>query len=56
MNITPLEIRQKVFEKKLRGYDRDEVAAFLNSLSIEWEKLNDQAKELQYKLTASEKC
>lgn len=55
MNITPLEIRQKVFEKKLRGYDRDEVAAFLNSLSIEWEKLNDQTKELQYKLKASEK-
>lgn len=55
MNITPLEIRQKVFEKAFRGYDKEEVAAFLNSLSIEWEKLNDQTKELKYKLEASEK-
>lgn len=55
MNITPLEIRQKVFEKAFRGYDKDEVTAFLNSLSIEWEKLNDQVKELKYKLEASEK-
>ncbi|GAB5527987.1 MAG: hypothetical protein Roseis2KO_58590 [Roseivirga sp.] len=55
MNITPLEIRQKVFEKAFRGYDKEEVAAFLNSLSIEWEKLNDQSKELKYKLEASEK-
>lgn len=55
MNITPLEIRQKVFEKAFRGYDKDEVTGFLNSLSVEWEKLNDQNKELQYKLKASEK-
>lgn len=54
MNITPLEIRQKVFEKAFRGYDKDEVSAFLNSLSIEWERLNDQCKELQYKLEAAE--
>lgn len=55
MNITPLEIRQKVFEKAFRGYDKEEVAAFLNSLSIEWERLNDRSKELKYKLEASEK-
>ena len=55
MNVTPLEIRQKVFEKKLRGYDKEEVSAFLNSLSIEWEKLNDQSKELKYKLESSVK-
>lgn len=55
MNITPLEIRQKVFEKAFRGYDKEEVAAFLNSLSVEWERLNDQSKELKYKLEASEK-
>ena len=55
MNITPLEIRQKVFEKAFRGLDKDEVSAFLNSMSIEWEKLNDQNKELKYKLEAAEK-
>ncbi|MEY4931055.1 MAG: DivIVA protein, partial [Bacteroidota bacterium] len=27
MKITPLEIRQKAFEKVLRGYDKDEVNA-----------------------------
>ena len=55
MNITPLEIRQKEFEKGFRGYDKDEVKAFLNSLSIEWERMNDQNKELKYKLEAAEK-
>lgn len=55
MNITPLEIRQKEFEKAFRGYDKDEVKAFLNSLSIEWERLNELSKELKYKLEASEK-
>lgn len=55
MNITPLEIRQKEFEKGFRGYDKDEVKAFLNSLSIEWERLNELNKELKYKLEASEK-
>ena len=55
MNITPLEIRQKVFEKVFRGYDKDEVSAFLNSMSIEWEKLNDLNKELRIKLEASQK-
>jgi cell division initiation protein len=55
MNITPLEIRQKVFEKAFRGFDKDEVSAFLNSMSIEWEKLNDQKKEFKCKLEAAEK-
>lgn len=55
MKVTPLEIRQKTFEKKLRGYDKDEVQAFLSSLSQEWERLMDDTKELRYKLEASEK-
>ncbi|WP_323757257.1 DivIVA domain-containing protein [Roseivirga sp.] len=55
MNITPLEIRQKVFEKNFRGYDKDEVTAFMTSLSVEWEKLQDQTKELKYKLESAEK-
>lgn len=55
MNITPLEIRQKEFEKGFRGYDKEDVKAFMNSLSLEWERLNEQCKELKYKLEASEK-
>ncbi len=55
MRITPLEIRQKSFEKKLRGYDKDEVAAFLQSLSNEWERILDENKEFKIKLEQSEK-
>lgn len=55
MKITPLEIRQKEFEKKLRGYDKDEVNAFLLSLSNEWERVLDENKELTIRLRQSEK-
>jgi len=34
--ITPQEIRQKTFKKSLRGYDTEEVQAFLQALSQEW--------------------
>lgn len=55
MKITPLEIRQRTFEKNFRGYDKDEVNAFLLSLSQEWERLLDETRELRLKLEASEK-
>ena len=55
MKITPLEIRQKEFEKKLRGYDKDEVNAFLQSLSNEWERVLEENKELNLKLQQAEK-
>jgi cell division initiation protein len=54
MKITPLEIRQKTFEKKMRGYDKDEVNAFLLSLSQEWERVQDQLKELKIKFQSGE--
>ncbi|CAN5522927.1 hypothetical protein BH23BAC1_BH23BAC1_19710 [soil metagenome] len=55
MKITPLEIRQKSFEKIFRGYDKEEVNAFLLSLSHEWERMLDEQKEFRYKLEASER-
>ncbi len=55
MRITPLEIRQKDFEKKLRGYDKDEVNAFLQSLSNEWERILDENKETKIRLDQAEK-
>lgn len=55
MKITPLEIRQKEFEKGFRGYDKDDVKAFLASLSQEWEREMDMQKELKLKLEAAEK-
>jgi len=55
MKITPLEIRQKGFEKVFRGFDKDEVNAFLMTLSNQWERTLDEQKELRYKLEAAEK-
>jgi cell division initiation protein len=55
MKITPLEIRQKQFERTLRGYDKDEVSAFLLSLSQEWERAQDEVKEMRIKLESSER-
>ncbi|MBK5278759.1 MAG: DivIVA domain-containing protein [Bacteroidia bacterium] len=55
MKITPLEIRQKAFEKALRGFDKDEVNAFLLSLSQEWERSLDETKELRIKYETSER-
>ncbi|MFA0962792.1 DivIVA domain-containing protein [Roseivirga sp. BDSF3-8] len=53
MKVTPLEIRQKTFEKVFRGYDKDEVNAFLLTLSQEWERLVDEHKEMRIKLENS---
>lgn len=55
MKITPLEIRQKTFEKTLRGYDKDEVYAFLQTLSQEWERTVDETKEMRFKMEATER-
>ena len=55
MRITPIEIRQKTFEKNFRGYEKDEVNAFLLTLSQEWERLQDENKELRIKLEATER-
>lgn len=55
MRVTPLEIRQKSFEKHFRGYDKDEVNAFLLTLSQEWERTLDENKELRIKLESTER-
>jgi cell division initiation protein len=55
MKITPIEIRQKSFEKVFRGYDKEEVDGFLMSLSQEWERVIDENKEYRIKLEMAEK-
>ena len=55
MKITPIEIRQKSFEKHFRGFDCDEVNAFLQTMSREWERLMDENKELKIKLEGTER-
>ncbi len=55
MKITPLDIRQKSFEKIFRGYDKDEVNGFLQILSEEWEKMQSEKKEIAIKLESAER-
>lgn len=55
MKVTPIEIRQKDFNKVFRGYDKEEVDAFLKSLSQEWEKLMDENREIKNRLELSER-
>lgn len=55
MRITPLEIRQKTFEKNFRGYEKEEVHAFLLTLSQEWERIVDENKELKFKYESTER-
>ncbi|WP_114747709.1 DivIVA domain-containing protein [Pleomorphovibrio marinus] len=55
MKITPLDIRQKTFEKQLRGYDKEEVNAFLVYLSQEWEKISEEKNTLNVRLEHAEK-
>jgi len=48
MKITPLDIEGHTFGRKLRGFDRDEVRAFLSLVAEEYEKLiaeNNQVKD-----------
>lgn len=55
MKITPIEIRQKEFEKVFRGYEKEAVDAFLQTLSVEWERLMDDNKALLRRAEVAEK-
>ena len=50
MKLTALDIRQKTFEKSFRGIDKDEVQAFLTTVSQQWERMGDENRELRLKL------
>jgi cell division initiation protein len=47
MKISPIEIRQQEFTKKMRGYDPDEVQSFLETLAEEFQKLNEDNESLK---------
>lgn len=55
MKISPIEIRKKDFEKAFRGYEKEEVDAFLQSLSQEWEKVLEENREQHRKIESLEK-
>jgi cell division initiation protein len=54
MNITPQEIRSQEFGKRFRGYDLDEVKAFLDSLADDLEEIVLENKSLKEKISLLE--
>jgi cell division initiation protein len=50
MPLTPLDIHNKEFSRRLRGYDEDEVNEFLDQIIKDYEALIRENKELQAKL------
>jgi cell division initiation protein len=57
MKINPSDIKQKTFTLKTfgKGFDREEVSAFLALLAQDWELLLDQNKEQKIKIELLEK-
>ena len=57
MKLTPFEVKKQEFKKVFRGYDREEVSAFLDTIATEMEEsladrrtLEDRANELETQL------
>lgn len=50
MPLTPLDIHNKEFTKRMRGYDEDEVNEFLDQIIKDYEGLIRENKELQNKV------
>jgi cell division initiation protein len=48
--ITPQEIRQHTFKKALRGYDKEEVEAFLQALAQEWAQQLESYQQVKEEL------
>lgn len=54
MKITPLDIQQAGFKVKLRGYDREEVDTFLDSVTENYEALIRENSDLREKMAENE--
>lgn len=46
MKLSPLEIRKQDFDRSLRGYNPDEVEAFLNTVAAQWEEMVEERRRL----------
>lgn len=53
MNISPLDIRKHEFRKTFRGYDPEEVAAFLELVSSEFETLIREQSQFKERLAGT---
>lgn len=54
MPLTPLDIHNKEFSKRMRGYDEDEVNEFLDQIIKDYEGLIRENKELQNHVSSLE--
>lgn len=52
MRLTPIQIRKQEFARKLRGFDAEEVEAFLSSAANDFEELLRENMELRAQRTA----
>jgi len=62
MRLSPLDIKKQEFTRTLRGYDQEEVQAFLDMLAGQWEELlaeqrrtEDRVRELKARMEHYEK-
>ena len=53
MKVSPISIKKQEFNKALRGYDKDEVQAFLDKLADEFESLQKENDSLKKELEES---
>ncbi len=54
VRITPLDIRSHVFSRRLQGYDRDEVDAYLRSVAEDYETALRESDRLRERVGALE--
>ncbi|MEW6507052.1 MAG: DivIVA domain-containing protein [Bacteroidota bacterium] len=54
MKFTPFGIKNQEFNKSVRGYDREEVKAFLEKLSDEFERLQQENEKLKAEIERNE--
>lgn len=50
MRLTPLDIRKQEFTKSFRGFDPDEVQAFLQQVANQWAEMQDEHRRLEENL------
>lgn len=55
MRISPLDILQQKFKAKLKGYDSEEVDAFLNLVAEDYKKANEEISNLTEKIDGQKK-
>ncbi len=50
MKLTPLDIRKQDFSRGFRGFEEDEVRAFLETLADQWQDVADESRRLEERI------